>query len=292
MDRPELLRGRIAAVVNSGSGGAGAASADRMRAIFADHGFPDATVISAAPRKVRQSLLKATEAGDVICVLGGDGTLRTAAGICGPANKPLIALPGGTMNMLPHALYGEVEWEAALTATLADPRVRTVSGGRAGRYSFFCAAVAGAPSLWADAREAVRGGHPVEAAKRSITAIRRSDEALQYQFDDGAQGKAEAVVVMCPLVSKALKADDAFLEAAAVEPVTAVGLFSLAFHAVFADWREDPAVAVSQVKRISLVGHGRIPVILDGERVSFGRRVTISYRANAFRALVGAGPTA
>jgi len=126
MDRPELLRGRIAAVVNSGSGSAGAASADRMRAIFADHGFPDATVISAAPRKVRQSLLKAAEAGDVICVLGGDGTLRTAAGICGPANKPLIALPGGTMNMLPHALYGEVEWEAALTATLADPRVRTI----------------------------------------------------------------------------------------------------------------------------------------------------------------------
>ena len=289
MARPDLLRGRIAAVVNSASGGAGAASADRMRAIFADHDLSDATVTAAAPRKIRQALLKATEEADIICVLGGDGTLRTAAGICGPANRLLIALPGGTMNMLAHALSGEVGWEAALTATLTDPRVRNVSGGKAGRHSFFCAAVAGAPSLWADAREAVRGGHPVEAAKRSITAIRRADEALQYQFDDGPTGDAEAVVVMCPLVSKALKADDACLEAAAVEPVTAIGLFSLAFHAAFADWREDPAVATSRVKRVSLVGHGRIPVILDGERVTFGRRVTISYRADAFRALVGAG---
>ena len=263
-----------------------------MRAIFTDHGLSDATVYSVSPRRVRQSLLKAAEEADIICVLGGDGTLRTAAGICGPANKLLIALPGGTMNMLPRALHGEVGWEAALTATLAGPRVRTVSGGKAGRHVFFCAAIVGAPSLWADAREAMRDGLPVEAVKRSITAIRRADDSLEYQFDDGAHGQAEAVVVVCPLVSKTLNADDAFLEAAAVEPVTAMGLFSLAFHAAFTDWRQDPAVAVSRVKSVSLVGHGRVPVILDGERVTFGRRVAISYRANVFRALVGAGTTA
>lgn len=45
---------------------------------------------------------------EVLIVLGGDGTIRTAAEAC--AEKLALFYPAswGTMNMLPQALYGDV----------------------------------------------------------------------------------------------------------------------------------------------------------------------------------------
>lgn len=278
----------VTAVNNTGSGGSDPGSGERMREIFAAAGLSHAVVIDAAPETVEKALADAAASAGVVVVLGGDGTVRTAAIACGRAEKFLIALPGGTMNMLPHALYGNISWEAALADTLAAPSVRDVSGGMVEGQAFFCAAVLGAPSLWADAREALRRGHPIEAIRRSATALRRASDALEYRFDDGARGSAEAVVVLCPLVSRAMVADDLFLEAAAVAPVTASGMFSLAFHAVFDDWRRDPAVSLTQVKTARISGHGRVPVILDGERATMGRTVRVTFSPLAFRALVPA----
>jgi len=67
---------------------------------------------------------------EMLIVLGGDGTIRTAAQACAATNSFLIPLPGGTMNMLPQALYGDVSWEEALKNTLAAPSVKVLSGGR------------------------------------------------------------------------------------------------------------------------------------------------------------------
>ncbi len=287
-DEREAMFKTVTAVNNIGSGGCDAASGERMREIFAAAGLPHGVVIDAAPETIEQALTDAAANAGVVVVLGGDGTLRTAAIACGRAGKFLIALPGGTMNMLPHALYGAVGWESALTDTLASPVVRDVSGGMVEDEAFFCAAVLGAPSLFADAREALRHGHPIEAIQRSATALRRSSEALDYRFDDGAEGSAEAVVVLCPLVSRAMVADEPFLEAAAVAPVTATGMFSLGFHAVFDDWRLDPAISLTRVKTASVAGHGQIPIILDGERATMGRTARVTFRPLAFRALVPA----
>ena len=51
---------------------------------------------------------------EVLIVLGGDGTIRTAAEVCAEKGPYLIPLPGGTMNMLSRALYGDVAWEESL----------------------------------------------------------------------------------------------------------------------------------------------------------------------------------
>jgi diacylglycerol kinase family enzyme len=42
----------------------------------------------------------------MLVVLGGDGTIRTAAEACAGTDSYLLPLPGGTLNMLPRALYG------------------------------------------------------------------------------------------------------------------------------------------------------------------------------------------
>ena len=55
---------------------------------------------------------------DVIIVLGGDGTARHAAELAPRNGPPLVLLPGGTLNILPRALYGELAWPEALAAAL------------------------------------------------------------------------------------------------------------------------------------------------------------------------------
>ena len=86
---------------------------------------------------------------EVLIVLGGDGTIRTAAEACAEKGSYLIPLPGGTMNMLPRALYGNVPWEEALEKTLTAPSIKVLSGGRIADKQFFIAAIVGAPALWA-----------------------------------------------------------------------------------------------------------------------------------------------
>jgi diacylglycerol kinase family enzyme len=113
-------------------------------------------------------------------------------------------------------------------------------------------------------------------------------EPLNYVFDSAVTGSAEAVAVMCPLVSRVMREDEPRLEAAAIDTRSAAELLRLGVTTLFSDWRSDPSVVSCKVTRVSITGHGRVPVILDGERVKMGRRVEIAFTPLAFRALVPA----
>ena len=80
----------------------------------------------------------ATHKPNMLVVLGGDGTIRTAAEACTGTDTYLLPLPGGTLNMLPRALYGEVSWQDALRITLTEPLTKALSAGRYGRRTIFC----------------------------------------------------------------------------------------------------------------------------------------------------------
>ncbi len=281
----KALRGRLIAVLNTGSGGCDETSEARIQRLFEQAELAKAETVVVGPDALDQALTDAVAGADVVIVLGGDGTIRAAAEKCGAAGKLLIPLPGGTMNMLPHALYGDVGWEIALEKTLAQPCVRDVSGGSANGHPFYCAVVVGAPSLWADAREAVREGDFAEAVKRSVTAIRRHAETVGYRLDDESSGRAEAVAVICPLISSALEDDERWLEAVALDHATAVSMFRLAFLAIFSDWRSDPSVTLARVKSLKISSRSRVPAILDGEKTQLGRSVEITFRPLAFRAI-------
>ena len=183
------LKGRIVAILNSASGGWDPQAAARTRAIFEAAGFTHAEVTDVSPDQVEGALGRAVTAADVLVVLGGDGTIRSAAARCAGFAGFLMPLPGGTMNMLPHALYGARTWPQALADTLANPGIHEVSGGQADGQPFFVAALLGSPTLWADAREALRAGRLAEAFQRAVTAARRSyAEPLRYQFGDTLRG--------------------------------------------------------------------------------------------------------
>ena len=285
----DALKKRVVALLNTASGGVDIHAEARARDIFGAAGLDHAEVVSVHPADIDAAIAQATADADVVVVLGGDGTIRAAAARCARFEGFLIPLPGGTMNMLPRALYGARPWAQALADTLANPEIHPVSGGQAGGHAFFVAAIMGAPTLWADAREALRAGRVAEAARRAVTAARRSySEPLKYVFGDDLRGGAEAVAVVCPLISRAMNEDELMLEAAAIDPETAGATLRLGLHALFDDWRSDPTVTIAKVRSLSVTGHGQVPVILDGERMRMGRRVNISFTPLAFRALVPA----
>jgi diacylglycerol kinase family enzyme len=226
---------------------------------------------------------------EVLIVLGGDGTIRTAAEACAEKRTFLIPLPGGTMNMLPRALYGEMSWEDALKNTLAAPSARVLSGGRVANKRFFVAATVGAPSLWAEARESIREGEVIDAIEKGSVAFQNMfEKKVQYLISEKIKGEAEAVVVICPLISEQMSDSEQALEAAVIDVESAGELIGLATTAAFGKWRDDRNILLTKTKRVSVQSSKDIPAILDGERVNLGKSAQIDFVSQAVTVIVPA----
>lgn len=276
---------RITVLVNPLSGGVGPAAAEEVRALMG--GFAcDFAVVELAPTGIETAIDEALATGpDLLVVLAGDGTARAAAARAGP-DGPLIApLPGGTMNMLPRALYGTTDWRAALETALSEGVPHTVAGGEVDGHAFYCAAVLGSPALWAPAREALREGRTRRAWLYGRRALRRAFSGrIRFRLDGGDTRRAEALVLISPTISRAMDGA-AGLEAAIMNPGDATEAFRLAAHALFDDWRHDPAVRTQAVRRVTVSARSRIPAIVDGESILLPPESEVRFIPRAFRAL-------
>jgi len=277
--------GRVCMVVNPLSGGVGPGAAGEARAILADYPL-EAEVIELEAGGFDSAIAAAlNDRPDLLLILAGDGTAGTIAASVGPDGPLIATLPGGTMNMLPKALYGTTDWKKALRDTLERGEIRDVSGGEVDGHTFFCAAILGSPALWAPAREAVRHGRWRLAWLHARRALRRAfGGKLRYGLDGGPMRRTEALVLITPLISSAMDVDGG-LEAAAMSPSGAAEVFRLAAHAVFDDWRHDPAVATRTIRRAALKARSRIPAVIDGEPFLLGHEAVAAFRPRAFRAL-------
>lgn len=283
--RPKLKR--VAVVVNPASGGAGPDAVGEAERILAEQGVKG--VVTAPGEEGLEACLAAAlkTRPDLLAIVAGDGTARAGAEMAGPWGPLVAPLPGGTMNMLPNALYGGLDWKSAFAAILAGGVEKRVSGGQIDGHAFYVAAILGSPALWAEAREAARDGDLRRMIERTRRALRRAFSGrLRFSLDGGPRTKAEALTLMCPLVSKAMDDDDGYLEAAAVDPAGALEIFRLGFRAAVGDWRADQTVDVTHIRRGRAWAGGRIPAVLDGEPVRLGPVVDFRFRPTAFRALV------
>ena len=285
-DPPPQPRIRTAqAVINEASGSVGAGAAAELEAIVREHGL-EIQVHDVQPKDIEAAVRAAVAAKpDLVIVLAGDGTARLAASLCGPDGPIVAPLPGGTMNMLPKAFYGDRSWQDALRCCLAGGVATHVSGGEVSGQRFYVAAILGAPALWAGAREAVRERHPREALRRGWRAAKRMFQGnLRFSIDGGPLERAEALSLLCPLISTAMD-DQVALEAAAVDPIGAGEAFRLALNFTFGEWRRDPAVHTRRCRRGRAFTRGHLPVILDGELTRLRSPVDIRFVPRAFRAL-------
>lgn len=284
----KLVLKRVAVVVNPASGSAGPNAAAEAERILAEARVTG--VVTTPGEEGLEACLRAAldTHPDLLAIVAGDGTARAGAEMAGPKGPLVAPLPGGTMNMLPKAIYGDRDWKTALAEILRDGVEKPVSGGEIDGRAFYVAAILGSPALWAEAREAARDGDLRRALTRAQRALHRAFSGrLRFSFGPlgRTRAKAEALTLLCPLVSRAMDDDEGYLEAAAVDPAGAMDIFRLGFHAAVGDWRTDPKVAVTRVRSGRAWASGRIPAVLDGEPTRLGRNVTFRFKPAAFRAL-------
>lgn len=280
---------KIEVVANAASGSVGEGAREAIEAILSEAGVEGRIHMPTGP-DINPCIRKAIDSGpDLLVIVAGDGTARCAAEMAGFDGPLLAPLPGGTMNMLPKALYGERDWKTALADTLREHKVRPVSGGEVDGKRFYVAAMLGAPALFALAREAMRERRFMLAVRRARRALERTlAGSLHFSIEGGARHKTEALALMCPLVSAALADDDRVLEAAALGPKGATDAVRLGARALTGAWRDDPSVEVWKCRRARAWASGRIPATLDGEPVLLGKSAEIRFHPEAFRALTPA----
>ena len=211
---------RAVMLVNPLSGSVGSRAVGEAEGILADYDL-DAEVVVLDGEGFEAAIDQAfASKPDVIFVLAGDGTARSVASRAKPDGAMIAPLPGGTMNMLPKALYGTADWKQALRRALEEGEPQYVSGGEVQGEYFYCAAILGSPALWAPAREAMRTGKLRLAWQYGRRALKRAFTGrLRFSLDGGDRRRAEALVLISPMISKAME-EPVGLEAAAMDPVS------------------------------------------------------------------------
>jgi diacylglycerol kinase family enzyme len=266
---------------NVKAGGVVAADRERLRAI-ADEKFSAYEIVDV--ERLTPAIFKRSAKFDLMVVLGGDGTARAVAEKAPGNAPPLILLPGGTLNVLPRALYGELAWPEALTAALDRGQVKRLSLGRANGEVFFVAAIFGAPTLLAQVREAVREHQYGKAIRRARHFFKRAfAHSIRARPAGGAMRKAEAVGVLCPSFSGQVEGDE--LEWVRLDAHSMVDLVRLGLRALGEGWRSDDAIELHRCQRGDIVSLGIIPATLDGEPKTFVSRVRITFRRRGPRVI-------
>ena len=144
-------------IYNERSGTCDPALVADIRAMFERGGWPITRMrtIDDGPLPTAQHLLD--ENVGLTIILGGDGTLAAAAQALDGWDGTLLALPGGTMNLLAHALHGELDAPAIVRAYLdghgAVLRTPVIKGGGITAYT---GVIVGPTAAWGDVREALR----------------------------------------------------------------------------------------------------------------------------------------
>jgi len=281
---------KFGAIINTSSGGCDSKSEAEMLAILKGAGVTNCKTWCGESDQIERAFAEAaTHKPKILVVLGGDGTIRTASHACTGTDTYLLPLPGGTLNVLPRALYGDSSWQEALKRTLANPLTTELSGGRVGDKLFFVAAIVGAPALWMEAREAIRKGDILNAVGKTGVAFQAMfDTTIQYFISPEVSGEAEVVAVICPLVSEQMSRSEQVLEAAAIDVENATELLGLATAAAFGKWRDDESVTLTKTHQVTVQSSRDIPLFVDGERVNVGKKAEIIFVPRAVNVIVPA----
>ena len=273
--RPANVRVKKALVLfNEKAGSVTANARTQLEEALKAAGVEEFAVIDAT--KMSRRLFARAGKFDAIIVLGGDGTARAAAEISPRNGPPLILLPGGTLNILPKALYGDLAWPEALAAALERGVERRLPVGRANGEAFYVAGLFGPTTLLARARESMREGRPIEAIGRFRHFLKRSfSRSLRARPGTGKMRKAEGIGVLCPSFSGGIEADH--LEWVRLDAKHILDLARVSLRAITADWRNDSTIEIGKCKTGDIYAPGIIPSTLDGEPRTFISYVRITF---------------
>jgi len=282
---------KFAAIVNRASGYVREKSPAYVRAML-ENAVPGglARIRIVDPDDVRAGLEEAFESAcDGVVVLGGDGTARAAAEMARLRDTPIIPLPGGTMNFLPHRLYGEREPADALRAALGGELRRIDCGLAEDRLFFLSAAFGLAPDI-TRAREAFRGQTALDAlpemfgfARRAFSGAFRTNVVFGMDGDDAGR-RAEMLILAVGALSDlgrpgpAERPEPRAFECVAADIRDLGEVARLGLNTLMQRWRDDPSVSVERAHSLTVrLREDDACGVLDGDPVPLGPEFEVRY---------------
>lgn len=290
---------KFAVVINTKAGLASRMGAQTLRALMQERlGGQLAHLRLIKPRALADALSEAVALKpDAILVLGGDGTARSAAARLYPTRIPAAFLPGGTMNILPKRLFGEMPLESVLDAIAAGGvTVSEIETGLADEEPFFVAASFGYLPLLATMREKHRAApdllHSVRVAGRILRfGPRLFRPHLLFNLPDEPSRMSAALIVSLGSadVLHPLRTNPVLLDSFEGISLDVQNWWSLAGLTakvlVMPDWRGDSRVTPFRAERLIVQSGPRLRATLDGEPVTLQSPLTLSLAKSGLRAL-------
>ncbi|MWV26363.1 diacylglycerol kinase family protein [Aurantiacibacter rhizosphaerae] len=199
---------------------------------------------------------------DLVAIFAGDGTVNAALGALSGWNGEVLVLPGGTMNLLYHRLFGDMELEEVLAqaggGTLSARRPAVISSPLGIAYAGL---LAGPGTSWNDVREAMRNTDVLAMATETREAFARTLQDEPLRCADPDLGRAEGYPLL--LLEPREGAIDIYAYHAETTAEFIDQLMALAKH----DFREGPHEKLGDEQAVTLSGvkDGDFGVLLDGE---------------------------
>jgi len=179
-------------VYNGASGSHDEAKLQSLVAALEQAGYPPAIVLDCHDSKIPDASTADRDGIDLLVVHGGDGTLSAAlAGLEG-ARCRVLALPGGTFNLLARTIFGSRKAEEIVELLAGDrlePRRRTAIRG--GDSLAVAELLAGPGAAWAEVREELRQGNVGEIITKGWDAAAASTVGPMVQVAEPGAGRSD-----------------------------------------------------------------------------------------------------
>ncbi len=297
------MPGRIAIVVNAGSGGQAPPDADALRRMFAQHGV-DADVFPCGPDVAVSEALEAALERRPACLVaaGGDGTVNAVAAAALAHDLPLGVLPAGTLNHFARDLDMPDELEAAAGAiadALASGRERRVDAATANDRLFLNNSSLGLYATIVVDRERQQrrlGRGKWSALLRATLAALREPEAFEVALEvDGRSLRRRTpfvfvgnndYIVQGPDAGRRACLDDGLLSVYVLHPRTAAGLLWLGLRTLLFGTSGARDLDVFEARELEVhAGASCLKVARDGEVGELDTPIRFEVRPRALRVL-------
>ncbi|MFC7292678.1 diacylglycerol/lipid kinase family protein [Hirschia litorea] len=202
-------------------------------------------------------------------VWGGDGTIACALENLSPKKFSIIALPGGTMNLLHRTIHGEgADWQTILDNCLVANESVNISRGCLQKKDgedlhFYVATLLGKLAQLAIPREELRENNLISAVSEMVATddVLDLDPILEIQLSNGKSYQASAIGVG---VDKSIP--HAF-DIGMINPDSILDLASIGLQSFIGDWHDVDEIDRFRVPYLTVISDesNEIDATLDGE---------------------------
>ena len=294
MQNPE-----IAIVLNPGSGSHDEEFVKTVRAAFEKNGRAFICLETDPDKGAVPAVEKAIESGvQMVVVCGGDGTVMSAVGAIGKsdANVKLAIVPGGTANLLAHALEVPLDVEGAV-ATALEGDERVIDLGACGDTLF-------ALGLGLGLTEKLVSGASSEEkdkwgkwayVKAMLEEVGAHPTTFSYALDGGEEQTARGVAIVVANAgtisgniefAPGAKMDDGKLDLVILHRFDVRDLLRLAWKGLFGNLKNDRAMTCVAGKTIEIKSNPPLDLQIDGELVDLQPPLKVEVRPGALRVAI------